>query len=232
MKILIVEDDVSFATELRMQITEMNFEISGVVKSYEEANHLIETSEPDLIICDYYLSSVMTGGDLAKVIRNKSIPIVFITAYAESTIYDELKKYRPAAFLVKPFDKLTLLNVIEKSFKYAIDDQSIDFENVYIRNNGKLIKVAVDKIRFVKSEGNYNVVHCNFRKFVVRTALKSLLRDINSHNIIQVHKSYLINLKMIDSISISKNQLVISDQIIPIGRSFKEDLLSKIKYVR
>ena len=46
-------------------------------------------------------------------------------------------------------------------------------------------------------------------------------------NFIQIHRSYIVNIDKI--VKISGNQLYINDQILPIGKTYKEHLINKIK---
>jgi CheY-like chemotaxis protein len=86
-----------------------------------EGLDLLQTVEPDLIICDRAMP-LMSGYELLERIRGAypqyaNLPFVFLTALADPRDRHSVDHLNPTAYLEKPvnFDKLT--NTVKKALK-------------------------------------------------------------------------------------------------------------------
>ena len=80
-KVMIVEDEVIIASDLKVQLEGLGYEVTIAVTTGEEAIKFAESDPPDLVLMDIILSGKMDGIDTADVIRSQyNIPVVFITA--------------------------------------------------------------------------------------------------------------------------------------------------------
>jgi len=67
---------------------------------------------------DIQLVGQIDGIDAAKVITDKMhIPIIFITGFNETKIYERAQNLKPIAYLQKPFDIWQITDIIESLFK-------------------------------------------------------------------------------------------------------------------
>ena len=103
LKILIVEDEMSFALDLEMLVDEMGYLLVGVVDNSEEVLSIVLEQSPDLILMDIQMP-VMTGLEAAKKIREKSIvPIIALTANTSKQEADKCLEIGINDYLGKPF---------------------------------------------------------------------------------------------------------------------------------
>jgi len=105
--VLIVEDE-----EGLLEILELNFTIAGyrvtTAVNGVMAWQKFEQACPDLLILDLNLP-LMSGFRLLELIRSESdLPVLILTAYdfAEA---EEVARYRPNAYVKKPFDVDSLI---------------------------------------------------------------------------------------------------------------------------
>jgi len=108
LNILIVEDNFSFATELRMLIRNLGYNCAGVIETGEKALLEIQKNTPDAIIMDITLSGELSGLDVAEKIKNEKIPILIITSFNDEMTYLRASKLDMIGFLVKPLNEYTL----------------------------------------------------------------------------------------------------------------------------
>jgi len=113
--ILIVDDSVSMR-----QMTKIILKGAGYqVLEAKDGNEALETlhEDIDLVITDYNMPN-MNGITLIKEIRqgihNKSVPILMLTTETDQTRKEEGKLAGATGWLTKPFDKESLLRVIQK----------------------------------------------------------------------------------------------------------------------
>ncbi len=239
-RILLVEDDLSLALEIEMMINELGYIFQGNSTNGDEALQLITEARPDLIIMDINIEGAKNGLEVAREIASEKIPLIFITAFQNEEYFQEAKKIAPAAYLIKPFQLLTLQNTIELAVMKAVTGKSTDparWENsisgegstIFIKMNKRLQKISVGEIHWIEVSGNYCYIYTKTKKYILKISLTSILKKIVAHaEFIRVHKQHVVQRKYIDSVDTNTNTLNIGNSVIPIGRRFKKDLLLRI----
>ncbi len=121
--ILIVENDQIIASDLKLRLEKMGYNIAGTVVSPKEATAILHSQKVDLVLMDIYLQAQMDGIKLAEEIGQKfAMPVVYLTAYSDSQTVAAAKKTNPAAFLLKPYTDQELRVTIELALhKYKIE---------------------------------------------------------------------------------------------------------------
>lgn len=239
-RILIVEDDMIIAANISLQLSKLGYEVTGIESRGEDAvNHAIE-NHPDIILMDIQLKGGMNGIDAAKKIQEKTaIPLIYLTANSDEASFQKAKETKPYAFISKPFNKLNLERTIElvaekiKEEKIETEDsdsliESLD-DRIFIRNNGKLIKLMLDEILYIEADRNYCNIFTNSQNYLIVSPLNAFCQKIESRDFLRVHRSYVVNLKKLDAVADS--HLEIMRKIIPISKMYKEDLMRSIRKV-
>lgn len=113
-KVLIVEDEPLIAEGIKMHLSNTNFCVVGMAYDDEEAIQLLQTKMLDIVILDVNLESEKDGIQIAEYI-NKScpMPFIYLTSYSDKGTMNRAKNTSPAGFIVKPFNKKTLLATLE-----------------------------------------------------------------------------------------------------------------------
>jgi two-component system, response regulator PdtaR len=134
-KILVVEDEKIVAMEIKDILLRFGHTVTSVVPSGEEAIIKAKTEEPDLVLMDIMLIGAMDGIQAAYIIQSEfHIPVIFLTAYADSETVERAKKTNPSGFILKPFDVRELQIVIELALNNSKVYQNYDFNNTIIRS--------------------------------------------------------------------------------------------------
>ena len=113
-KILIVEDQFIEAKSLNVILTNAGYSTCTIARSVEVALSVIEKEKPDLVLVDIFLQGEGTGIDLGKVLNEKNMAFVYLSANSNRKILEEAKPTKPYGFMVKPFrakDVLIMLDV-------------------------------------------------------------------------------------------------------------------------
>lgn len=117
-KILIVEDEIIVAADVRMMLETNGYEVTGTAMKYEEAIELFKLQIPDLILCEINLNSGKNGIRFIQKVREFSkTPVIYMTAYTNDDILESALETKPEAYLVKPFDDTQLLITIKRVLK-------------------------------------------------------------------------------------------------------------------
>jgi CheY-like chemotaxis protein len=108
-RILIVEDEIIIAADLRAILAEVGHVVVGWTATGEDAVLLAEIYRPDIVLMDLRLRGQMTGLQAAQKIRDGlRIPVICITAS------DPDGDVMAAGFLTihKPFDEIEIAEAI------------------------------------------------------------------------------------------------------------------------
>lgn len=102
----------------------------------------------------------------------------------------------------------------------------------FIKQNNVLKKIPFEDVLWIKAEGNYSMVHVNSKRFVLKISLKRVLEQLPHDVFQQIHRAYIVALNKVDDIDIANNELTVGGEKLPIGRSYRDDLLSNLTIVK
>ena len=103
-RIMIVEDEWTVAEEIKMVLQGMDYDVTSMSSSGEEAVRNAEKDKPDLVLMDIVLEGEIDGIAAANEIRSRfNIPIIFLTAYTDDKILERASITGPFGYIVKPF---------------------------------------------------------------------------------------------------------------------------------
>lgn len=116
--ILLVEDELIFAQDLRNKLERAGFSVVGVACTGDEALAFVERTPLRLILMDIRLKGGEDGIETAQRILSRfDVPIIYLTAYADEETIARAKATSPYGYLLKPVDDLTLPASIEVALK-------------------------------------------------------------------------------------------------------------------
>ncbi len=147
-KILIIEDEESIATLIKMNLIKAGYQCDVAYDGAEGADKLSE-NHYDLCLLDIMLPEI-NGYELLSYAKSLEVPVMFVTAKGETQ--DKVKGLKAGAddYITKPFEILELLARVEnilrrfhKTEQYIkILDLDIDTVSREVRKNGKVLKLT------------------------------------------------------------------------------------------
>lgn len=151
LSLLYVEDDENTREELEYFLKNKVKKLY-VAKNGQEGFDFFEKYQPDLIITDIQMP-VMTGTKMIKLVKekNKTIPIVIITAFNDTDYLFEAIKLNVTNYLTKPLNLFALSEVLANIAKNI----NLENENKEIYNSLKQYKDIVDE-RSIISKADIN----------------------------------------------------------------------------
>ena len=112
--VLIVEDELIIAEDLRKRLTSLGFTVTGVATTGEDAVARVEEMGPDLVLMDISLRGEMDGVEAAKLIRERTgTPIVYVTGHGDPETMQRAKSTPGFAFVLKPVDDREMQYIFE-----------------------------------------------------------------------------------------------------------------------
>lgn len=145
-RVLIVEDEISIAKMIAMNLKVAGYETRMFHDGREAAEALEEEHDYDIALLDVMLPG-MDGFALFEIVNSFEIPVIFLTA--KDDINSKIQGLQGGAedYIVKPFDMLELMvrmeKVLERTKKLGdvirILDVEINFLEHSVKKNGKEI---------------------------------------------------------------------------------------------
>lgn len=123
--ILIIEDDGIVVQVLSFMLKQRGHTIYNVLSDGENAVKLLKDSVelPDLVLMDIHLDGVLDGVETAQnIVQFADIPIVYLTASADTETIERASKSEAYGYLPKPINKESLFSTIEMAiYKHSME---------------------------------------------------------------------------------------------------------------
>lgn len=133
-RLMIVEDERIIAEDIRRTLISFGYEVVAMASSGERAIELAKEHRPDMILMDIMLEGDMKGTEAAEIIHNTlGTPIIFLTAYADTTTLKNAKRTEPFGYVVKPFEERELNATIEMGLKRYKSEQEMRHREEHFR---------------------------------------------------------------------------------------------------
>lgn len=237
-KILVVEDELIIAEDIQNMLDKLGYEVVGIGMDFSEGVSLLETTRPDIVLTDITLGGSKDGIDLAKIISTQyRLPFIFITSHSDKLTVERAKGTRPNGYLVKPFESDDLYTAIEVAlcnYSGVAQPQEDKGEtgmlirdSIYVKEGHLFVKVKLNDLRWIMSEGNYLELHTDSKRYVIRSSFREFMEKLPTDHFFRVHKSYAVNLSYIDAIN--SLHVIVNEVQIPIGRNFRDLLLKRVQ---
>lgn len=242
--IMVVEDESIVAKDIQQSLKKLGYNVVDVCSTAEAAIVSAKEKKPDLILMDIMLKGEKSGIDAAEEIKSLiSVPIVFLTAYADESTLNKAKITEPYGYIIKPFKEIELHTTIEMAiykhnkvsevkkerdlFFSMIENQSTN-DMIFIKSNSKFIKLKTSEICYVEALKDYVTVNTPTAKYTIHTTMKDIENKLPSNQFIRAHRSFIVRMDKIKAIDNPNLIMEPDNKIIPIGGSYKDILLQKL----
>lgn len=113
-KILVVDDEVLVARDLKQRLEDLGYEVSQIASSGKEAVEIASDAAVDLLLMDINLGGGIDGIETAAQVRkHKDIPVVYLTAYSDQATLDRAKATDPFGYILKPLQNRELAIAVQ-----------------------------------------------------------------------------------------------------------------------
>ncbi|MCC7501553.1 MAG: response regulator [Flavobacteriales bacterium] len=225
--ILIVEDEPLIAEDLASMLSELGHLVHGRAHDACTALHAVQVERPDLVLLDIRLNAGPDGIAIAKELQNIGVPFVFVTSHADDSTLQRASETRPEGYIVKPFELEDLRAQLAIVFA-RLDHRTGTTRTpgtFLVRDRGALVKLQIDAIHYVEADDNYCTIYTEDKRYVVASSLSALEERLCSQHLVRVHRSYLVDLRLITSLR--ERELQLGDRVLPVGRTHRKELLRR-----
>ncbi|MFV1883881.1 MAG: LytR/AlgR family response regulator transcription factor [Balneola sp.] len=218
----VIESHVSKIDGLEVKATFQN-----AVKAFQE----LRNSTVDVLFLDIQMPR-LTGIEFLRTLKNPP-KVIFTTAYREYAL--EGFELDVVDYLLKPVSFERFLKAVNKVFDSMegnapspVNTDSVDEHQhyVFVPSDKKNVKICLEEILFIESKRDYILISTKNKEVTTYQTITYMEERLPSDQFVRVHRSFIINLKKIESWS--NNEIELADTTIPIGRTYKREALKKL----
>lgn len=230
MTCIIVEDELPAQNLLKNYLSKIpEMQLLATFQSAMDANNYFKSNTVDLVFLDVNLPDI-SGLDFIKTVKNPPA-IIMTTAYPEYAV-SSFELDTIVDYLVKPFGFDRFLKAVNKAedrlIKKDVVNQTVE-DSIFLNVDKTLHKIILNDILFLESDRNYITIVTQTQKLSFIDSLKNWSQKLPDLEFVQIHKSYIINAKYVTKIS--GNEVYINTHRLPIGRTYKANLLKKLRII-
>jgi CheY-like chemotaxis protein len=237
LNILIIEDKVLTANDLKGTLEKAGHHITAIARSYPEAIAAFKRKIPDLILLDIQLAGSQDGVAVAReVLQQQQVPIIVLTANTEDETYLRVKEtFIPAAYLTKPFRQPDLTRIVDLAWQNFRPEETTQDSFFLPIENGyeKIVKSEV--LYITTKKGTHNVYIFEVYKKeprLIQLSMGHLQPYFNLPHFFRLSRSLLINLNFIERIEGSQLKIQDNAALLPIPETSRVELLKHLAIIK
>ena len=199
-----------------------NMELKRSCYDAIEAMDYLRSNTVDLIFLDLNMPK-LKGFDFLKTLQNPP-KVIVTTAYSEHAL--EGYELNVVDYLLKPFSFERFIKAVNKAIDVPKEmpskdtaHASINGQTIFLRSDKKHTQIALDRVLFLEAAGNYVKVVTISESIMIRDKISDLMKSLPDGMVVQVHKSFAVVPKHINSIE--GNRIFFNEHTVPIGKTYK-----------
>ncbi len=240
---LIVDDEPLAQDVIASHIKQVDaLELVDRCSNAMEAFEALHKNNIDLIFLDINMP-VVSGLNFLKSLKDPPA-VILTTAYTEYAL--EGYELDVIDYLLKPVSFNRFLKSVKKviqhlsnkghsvvlpaqeEFNIAPSTSSAEKNYFFVKADGKLVKINYADIRYIEGMKDYLKIHTLQQMIVTHHTMKAMEEQLPKDKFMRVHKSFIVALNAIKAIDGSIIHLDMNKVEIPLGNSFKENVLKAI----
>ncbi len=226
----IIDDEPLAAELLASYAKKIPFlELVGTYNSAIDAMKVIRKNPVDLLFLDIQMPE-LSGLEFATILSPKTM-IVFTTAFNRYAV--DSYKVNTVDYLLKPISYDSFLQAANKALqKYETrntqDNNATKDRFFFVKSEYKQVRIDIDDIIYIEGVKDYVKIWLANPARNVSTLMnmKALENYLPQPQFLRVHRSYIVNTKMIQAID--RQRVIIGDVAIPIADSSKDAIAEYI----
>jgi len=191
-----------------------------------EAMDYLNNNPVDLMFLDIDMPEI-TGIEMLKKLNNPPRTIL-TTAYSEYAL--ESYDFGVLDYLLKPIYYPRFVKAINRFFELIVTQVVAEDEikdSISVKVDSDMVSIDISSILYAQSYGNYVKIFTTRRNYLATITTNDLEKCLPPSLFMRAHKSYIIALNKVEDID--KDQVVIKQNIIPIGITYRRELADKLK---
>ncbi len=225
---LIVDDEPLAINVIKSFVERLDqLELVGTCSNAIDGFNTLAKEQVDLLFVDIQMPQ-MTGLEFLKTLKNPP-KVIITTAYREFAM--EGYELDVADYLLKPISFDRFLKAINKVtdqpdlIRPAVSTSEED-PYIFVREDKKMRRIVVKDIQYIESIKDYVKIITDQHVFTTYLQISYLEKKLPEESFMRVHRSFIVGINHIKAYS--STDIEIGDQSIPIGRHYKNQVMSQL----
>lgn len=204
-------------------------EVFAIFQNPIDAFDVIKSNKIDLIFLDIEMP-LLSGIDFLKTLQNPP-KVIFTTAYRNYAT--ESYDLDVVDYLLKPISFIRFLKAVNKYkslVNIAIPESAIKEEvandHLYVNTNRKFMNLKFKDVLCIDSLKDYVKIYLNDKSVITKDSIRNFIKKLPKE-FLRIHRSFIVNTNKITAFT--KVDVEIGEREIPIGASYKEDVIAFLK---
>lgn len=209
--VLIADDEPLARRSLRLRLTDLAWrgEIHEARDGYA-AIAVANNRRPDILFLDIVMPGITGLQVLAKLEYQPKI--VFTTAHDQYAV--TAFELGALDYLLKPFGRERLLRVVTR-LESSPNDSPVPFADraqesleparklsrIFVRDGNRIVPIPLTRLERAQGADDYVTIHAAGREFLISVRLAELEMQLADLNFLRIHRSHIINVDLIESIT-------------------------------
>ena len=143
-KILIVEDELITAENIRESLVRSGYTVTGIASSGDEAFGMIGSDMPDLSLVDIRIRGDQDEIEVARRMTGDfDIPVIYLTAYSDDDVVMRARDTLSYGYLLKPFEDRELSSNIEIALHKHRADRTVRESEARLKESNEKLRTTV-----------------------------------------------------------------------------------------
>ena len=239
MNCIVVDDENMGRKLLEENVRQIPFlNLVASCKNAFEAMEQLQSNSIDLIFLDIQMPG-MLGTQFIQTLAKKPL-VIFVTAYDNYAV--ESYQLDAVDYLMKPVSlerfslaankAYQLFNLQKPALTTVAAPQEALEDFFFVNVEYSLVRISIPQISHIEGLKDYVKIYLDGerRPVLTKTTMKSLEAKVMPHGFMRVHKSFIVNLRKIESIK--QQRIKIGTFDIPVSDSHAAELMEKLNFTR
>ncbi len=251
-RLLLVEDDLFIADNLKEELEQYGYRIAGHATGSDEALALFRKEQPDIALLDIELKgSPLDGIELSIALNQISpLPILFLTSYTRREFLERAKRAPAMYYVLKSAPIEQLLINLDMALAGFYSSQNIapappaavgggcalyaDKDFFFVRQGYRHVRVEVADIRWIEAKEHAVKIVTDAKAIAFSIRLKSFLEQVPHPSLLRTHRSWAVNTRHV--VAYHRGRVMVryreGTQEIPLSDKWRESFLSGLPNLR
>ncbi len=243
---IVVDDEPAARSRVvRLLEEDPDIRILAECRNGAEALEVIAREPVDLIFLDVQMPQLSGFNVVEKLPAGKTPFVIFVTAHDRYA----LKAFSVNAvdYLLKPYDddrfhasvarakdfiemrdNKELTDRMKELVQSHLNARKEFLHEILIKEKGREYRVATSDIMWIRAEGNYLVLQCEHRSYLLRMTMNMIEADLDPAQFTRIHRSFMVNMGHVKNTRYSGNNeftfTMANGKHLLSGRSYKEQI--------
>lgn len=219
MNVIAIDDEPQALEVIRLLTEKVPFlRLQACFTDAMEALAYLQSNVVELVFLDIKMPDI-SGLDWARGLVNPPL-IIFTTAFSEYAV--ESYELEAVDYLVKPIAFNRFLKAVNRAAQLKQENRST---YTFVKSGHQYVRIDFGDLKYVQGAANYVDFFTTQNRVTVRMKLSEAI-DLLPEEFVQIHRSYLVNLKHIQRVE--HNHVIMTDTKITIGKAWKDAFMEQL----